>query len=118
VIARVVAEVLLRPRRELWIGGSTVKAIVGQRIIPGLLDHYVARTCYDSQQTREPATNRPDNLDAPLPGDRGAHGRFGARARTRSLEVGLRLHAVPLLGAAALATAALLGLRALLRRLR
>jgi hypothetical protein len=44
---------------------------------------------------------RRDNLDAPLPGDRGAHGDFDARAKQRSLELWARRHAGPLLAAAA-----------------
>ena len=52
-----------------------------ERIAPALLDRHLARTGYDVQQTDEPVSaGRPDNLDAPLPGDRGAHGSFGAMA--------------------------------------
>ncbi|MGC2299607.1 MAG: SDR family oxidoreductase, partial [Acidobacteriaceae bacterium] len=39
-----------RPRREYWVGGSTVKAIVGQKFIPGLLDIYLGKTGYKAQQ--------------------------------------------------------------------
>ena len=52
---------------------------------PGLLDRYLARTGYDSQQydgAEDP--NRPDNLWHPVPGDHGAHGAFDARARVWS----------------------------------
>src|SRR5205823_11999481 len=41
-------------RREVYIGMPTVKAIVGDKIAPGLLDHYLARKGYDSQQTNGP----------------------------------------------------------------
>ncbi|HET9598750.1 MAG TPA: SDR family oxidoreductase, partial [Anaeromyxobacteraceae bacterium] len=81
VIARAAVHAAQHPTRELWIGWSAVKAIVGQRLFPGLLDRYLGRTGYASQQTDEPAApGRPDNVDAPLPGDRGAHGAFDARA--------------------------------------
>jgi hypothetical protein len=56
------------------------------RIVPGLLDHYLARKGYEAQQSKErddPA--RPDNVDEPLRGDHGAHGRFDRQARSRSL---------------------------------
>ena len=33
-------------RRELYVGMSTVEAIVGNKIAPGLLDHYLGRTGY------------------------------------------------------------------------
>ncbi len=73
------------PRREFYIGLPTVKAIVADKIAPALLDHYLARTGYDSQQydgAEDP--NRPDNLWQPVPGDHGAHGAFDARARSWS----------------------------------
>ncbi len=108
VIARAVLHVAEHPVRELWVGWSTLEAIVGQRLFPGLLDRYLGRTGYRSQQTDEPARpDRPDNVDAPLPGDRGAHGDFDARARRHSLELWLRRRrrwvAALLAGAAAVA---------------
>ena len=71
------------PRREFYIGLTTVGAIVADKIAPGLLDHYLARTGYDSQQyngVEDP--NRPDNLWQSVPGDHGAHGAFDSRARS------------------------------------
>jgi hypothetical protein len=73
-------------RRELFIGMPTLKAIEANKIAPGFLDRYLARTAYSGQQTaelRNPA--QADNLFAPLDGeqgrDHGAHGSFDARAR-------------------------------------
>jgi NAD(P)-dependent dehydrogenase (short-subunit alcohol dehydrogenase family) len=67
-------------RREHSVGGPTVAAIWANKIASGLLDRYLAKTGYDSQQTDQPVDpDRPDNLWGPLPGDHGAHGRFGAR---------------------------------------
>jgi NAD(P)-dependent dehydrogenase (short-subunit alcohol dehydrogenase family) len=75
-------------RREVCVGGSTVEAIAGQKIAPGMLDLYLGRTGYESQQTSEPEDpNRADNLWQPVPGDHGAHGRFDTRARNRSYEL-------------------------------
>ncbi|MHC1764374.1 MAG: hypothetical protein AB9869_08715 [Verrucomicrobiia bacterium] len=77
-------------RRELYVGWPTVKAIVVNKIAPGLLDHYLARQACESQQTEEPADpNRPDNLMKPVPGDHGAHGAFGHRARWSSSQLWL-----------------------------
>ena len=79
-------------RKEHWVGASTVGTIVAQRFAAPLLDQYLARTGYDSQQTgeREPA-NRPSNLWRPLdraPGsDQGAHGRFDGTAKPRSVQL-------------------------------
>jgi NAD(P)-dependent dehydrogenase (short-subunit alcohol dehydrogenase family) len=111
VAARAVADAAERPRRELWVGGSTVQAIVGNRLAPGLLDRYLARTGYDAQQTAEPVEpDRPDNLDDPLPGDRGAHGRFDAEARPSALRLAVGGNG-GLVAGVAVATAALLVLR-------
>lgn len=81
------------PVREMTIGGGALKAVIGSKLIPGLLDHYVAATGYDGQQTDQPVEpGRPDNLFAPLPGDPGAHGAFDARSRSTSLQLWLRTH--------------------------
>ncbi|MBA2744354.1 MAG: SDR family oxidoreductase, partial [Chthoniobacterales bacterium] len=64
------------PRREYCVGLPTVAAIAGDKIAPGLLDHYLANNGYEGQQTSEPEDrDRPDNLFQPIPGDHGAHGR-------------------------------------------
>lgn len=80
-------------RREVFVGGSTVAAIEGNKIIPGLLDIYLGKTGYNSQQTSEPENpNRPNNLWEPVGGDHGAHGTFDARAHEHSTEVWLDLY--------------------------
>jgi NAD(P)-dependent dehydrogenase (short-subunit alcohol dehydrogenase family) len=80
-------------RRELYVGMSTVGAIVGEKVAPSLLDHYLASKGYSSQQTDEPeAPNRRDNLWAPVPGDHGAHGTFDDRSREHSLELWASMH--------------------------
>ena len=93
-------------RREYFAGWSTVKAIVGNKLVPSMGDRYLARTGYDSQQYDGPADpNRPDNLWKPVPGDHGAHGDFDDRAQERSLELWAETHwkwlALAGLGAAA-----------------
>jgi short-subunit dehydrogenase len=78
-------------RRELFVGLPTVKAIEGTKVIPGLLDRYLARKAYSGQQTGQPRDpEQPDNLWEPLDGenghDYGAHGSFDARSRSFSPE--------------------------------
>ncbi|HEX3236349.1 MAG TPA: SDR family oxidoreductase [Gemmatimonadales bacterium] len=114
VIASAVVWASEHKRSEMYLGFSSAKAIVGNRIIPRLLDHYLARVGYWSQQTDEPETpDRPDNLWQPVEGDFGAHGRFDAIARGRSWHVWLSEHrrGLALAGIAALAAGATRHLR-------
>jgi NAD(P)-dependent dehydrogenase (short-subunit alcohol dehydrogenase family) len=81
------------PRRELWVGWPAVEAILGTRVMPGLLDRLLATRGYDGQHTGEPLpTNRPDNLYRAVPGDHGAHGRFDDRARPMSWQLEASMH--------------------------
>lgn len=91
------------PRREYRVGGSTLQAVIANKLAPGLVDRYLARTGYQSQQTDQPDDpNRPHNLWQPVAGDRGAHGRFDARAKETSVQFWLSKHrrALSLAGAA------------------
>lgn len=86
VAAEAIAWIAEHRRRQLYVGAPTLKTVLGNRIAPWLGDRYLARTGYGAQQTDEPLDpGRPDNLFAPVPGDHGAHGRFGEGARGRSL---------------------------------
>src|SRR4051812_36955350 len=88
--------------REMLVGEPTVAAVVGEKFIPGLLDHYLGRTGYDAQQTDEPAPpDRQDNLWKPVPGDHGPHGTFDARAHESSAQVWISTHRYKLLAAGA-----------------
>lgn len=76
------------PRREIYVGMPTVKAMWGNKFIPGLLDRYLGKTGYRSQQTPEPENpDRPSNLWRPVPGNYGAHGVFDDRSKKYSLQV-------------------------------
>jgi NAD(P)-dependent dehydrogenase (short-subunit alcohol dehydrogenase family) len=105
-IARRIVRAADDPPRELWLGWSTLKAIVGTMILPGLGDRVVAREAYGGQMDTQPARRRPDNLFVPVGRDPGAHGRFDAEARRRVARFDPRwLRA----GAAGLALAVLAG---------
>jgi NAD(P)-dependent dehydrogenase (short-subunit alcohol dehydrogenase family) len=97
--------------RELWIGAPAIQAILGTMVAPGLLDRYLARTAYDQQlDPSDPVRpGDPDILDAPADQDRGARGRFGARARSSLIDAdpaylrgGLALGGLALLAGAVL----------------
>ena len=88
-------------RKQYWVGGTTAATLIANRVAPALLDRYLAKTGYDSQQTGAiAAADRPDNLFAPADGrhDFGARGDFGDRSHDRSLQMWISQHA-PLVGA-------------------
>jgi NAD(P)-dependent dehydrogenase (short-subunit alcohol dehydrogenase family) len=95
VAARAIVWASTHRRRELFVAGSTLLAVTGQKLAPGWLDQYLARNGYEGQLSDEPVEpDRQDNLWEPLPGDFGAYGRFGARANERSAELQLATHRV------------------------
>jgi NAD(P)-dependent dehydrogenase (short-subunit alcohol dehydrogenase family) len=84
-------------RKEFWVGMSTVATILGQKVAAPLLDRYLARTGYSSQQTDQKVEpGRPDNLwepvDRPAGADHGAHGEFDSKSHGRSAQVWLSEH--------------------------
>lgn len=90
--------------RELWVGASAIKAIVGQMLFPPLLDRLVTRSGYGQQISHVPeAPGRPDNLYQPVKADVAARGRFGERAKAKALILDPS-HARLAAGAALLAT--------------
>lgn len=94
-------------RKEQIIGMPAWKAIVGEKFIPGLLDHYLAHAAWEGSQLPQPADpNHKDNFWKPLPGDYGSHGRFDSEARTHSPQLWASKHRTGLLAAAGLALAA------------
>ena len=102
------------PRREFFVGGTTVMTIVGNKLAPRIADRYLAKTNIQAQQTDIPISpDRPDYLERPLPGDRGPHGIFDDKASSFSPTWWATKHRAKLAGAA---TAAAAGAVAALRR--
>lgn len=88
VAARAIVWAAGHRRREVWVGGSTVGTIIANRLAPGILDRYLARTGYESQQTDDPVDpDGPVNLWEPVSDDLGAHGRFDRRSKSRSAQL-------------------------------
>jgi hypothetical protein len=113
VAARSVLYAADHPRRkQYWVGASTALTILGNKVAPALLDRYLARTGYRSQQTSEPADpDQPDNLLEPVDGvnghDFGPHGIFDDQSHDHSTQAWLSRHAG--LSSAVLGGAAVLG---------
>jgi NADP-dependent 3-hydroxy acid dehydrogenase YdfG len=105
--ARAIYYAATHRRRELWVGFPAVKAILGTKFIPGVLDWLLATRAYRGQHTDEPLPpGREDNLYAPLAGDYGAHGRFDSRSRRRSAQLWLATHRGAALALAGIAVGA------------
>jgi len=113
VAARAVVYAADHPgRREYWVGATTAATLAANAVAPGLLDRYLGRTGFDSQQTQQPRDpDAPENLWEPADADRdfGAHGIFDDKSHPRSAQLWASQHhgavaaAAGLVGAAALA---------------
>jgi NAD(P)-dependent dehydrogenase (short-subunit alcohol dehydrogenase family) len=116
ITAKAIAYAADHPRRrEYWVGGSTAGTLLANKFAPGILDRYLAKTAFKSQQTGrrrspEDAANLWQPADDAEGHDHGAHGRFDDKAKSRSVQLWASQHH-GLLGAAALtATAGLIKL--------
>jgi NAD(P)-dependent dehydrogenase (short-subunit alcohol dehydrogenase family) len=98
VAARAVVYAADHPkRREYWVGASTVLTLLANKVFPGLLDRYLARTGFSSQQMSEDHDpDAPANLWKPADGeggrDFGAHGIFDDIAHEHAPQLWLSHH--------------------------
>lgn len=96
VAARAIVWAAVHPeRREYWVGASTVVTLLVNAVAPGMLDRYLGKTGFSSQQTDEPRpADQPGNLWEPADAttDFGAHGTFDDRAVERSRQWWLSKH--------------------------
>jgi short-subunit dehydrogenase len=88
VIADAVYQAARHPRREVWIGLSTLKVILGNMLLPAWLDHYLANAAFAAQETRQPVSSeRADNLMSPVRSLHRTRGRFGNEAQHHAVAV-------------------------------
>lgn len=93
VAARAILYAAAHDRRSIWVGASTYKAIIGNKLCPAYADDVLARNGYQGQQTKEPAPpNAANNVWEPVHEDRGIHGDFGGEAANHSLTLWAALH--------------------------
>jgi uncharacterized protein (TIGR03382 family) len=120
MVARAITYAADHPRRrEYWVGSTTAATLLANAVAPGVLDRYLARTGFKSQQTgerRDP--DAPQNLWEPADDrdghDFGAHGEFDDRAHGTDPQVWASQHH----GAIAAAVSGVAALGLLLRRRR
>ncbi len=107
-------------RREYWVATSTMGTLAANAIAPGLLDRYLGKTGFKSQQTQQRHDpEAPVNLWEPADGadgrDFGAHGVFGQTSHQHDPQLWASHHhgllGVSVAGAVAAALATLIGRR-------
>lgn len=116
VAARAILKAARQAPRELWVGKASFQSIIGNMVMPGLLDRMLARQAWDGQMSGNPAERRPDNLEEPVTNVHRTHGRFDEEAKSKALSLSstttrliLGGTALGLAAAATLAGAALRG---------
>jgi NAD(P)-dependent dehydrogenase (short-subunit alcohol dehydrogenase family) len=107
-------------RKQYSVGGTTAATITAQKFVAPLLDRYLARTGYKSQQTDKPVDpDRLSNLwqpvDRPSGADFGSHGVFDSHAHSKSVQMWVSQH-VRIAGAAAVSVCSIAATAGLLRR--
>ncbi len=110
IAGRAVAHVAAHPRRTMWVGLPTVLTILGNRVAPVLLDHFLARTNVQGQQSppHDPPASASNNWQPVYGSEVQAHGTFDDKAYAHSPELWLSEHrALALVGAVGAAAAAL-----------
>lgn len=93
VAARAIYWAATHRRREVWVGMSSIKAIVANQFMPGLLDRYLGRKGVAAQQDRQNVNgDQPSNLWKPVSALHRVHGRFDAEASSSSPALWIDTH--------------------------
>jgi NAD(P)-dependent dehydrogenase (short-subunit alcohol dehydrogenase family) len=103
-------------RREYWVGASTMATLAANALFPGVLDRYLGKTGFSSQQTKEPKQpDQPVNLWDPADAEKdfGAHGVFDDKAHDSDPQLWASHHHKVVVGSglAALTALVVAGLR-------
>jgi NAD(P)-dependent dehydrogenase (short-subunit alcohol dehydrogenase family) len=81
VAAGAILQAAVQPRRDFWLAGSTLQAILAQAVAPALMDRLMARKAWEGQFTGDPASPRTGNLFQTVDGQHATRGPFEAEAR-------------------------------------
>ncbi|MFP5385570.1 MAG: SDR family oxidoreductase [Bacteriovoracia bacterium] len=103
VIGKAVSFLIDHPRRAMWVGGPTVKSILGAKFAPWIAEWKLARSGIQSQQTELAPPTHQTNLWEPLPVDYGATGIFDEKAKDRSWQLLFSMNRNLIAGAGVLA---------------
>jgi NAD(P)-dependent dehydrogenase (short-subunit alcohol dehydrogenase family) len=103
VVADAVFRAAAGPWREYWLGVPTMMLIIGNTVLPGLLDRYLARNAVGGQQTKALVDpDRRDNLDGPVTPLHRTRGSFSAEASLNAPMVPAEVARVGVVAAGAL----------------
>jgi NAD(P)-dependent dehydrogenase (short-subunit alcohol dehydrogenase family) len=84
VAARTIAQLAEHPRRNVWVGVSAAYTVLGNRVVPALLDRYLGRTGVKGQLAGGGPRHGSNVFEAKdQDADRGAHGMFDDEAHAR-----------------------------------
>lgn len=92
VVGRAVSFIIDQPRREMWLGGPTVKSILAAKFLPRIAEWKLSRSGIRDQQTSLAPPTHQNNMWRPLKTDYGARGIFSRDAKTRSLQLSFSMH--------------------------
>lgn len=110
--ARAIVWASENPRKEVLFGFPTLESVIGNRVAPALLDHYLARKVYRDHFSEELEDSlRPNNLFEAVAVDYGVHGPYSKLAKKRSLEFAISKNRSWLLSVGAIAIGLLFSLR-------
>jgi len=88
VAARAVMKAMRSDAREILVGGSVLKLVFGDMLLPDYIDRKLADQGFEMQKSGTPEPGgRPDNLFAPVERPSGAAGDFSDKARDRGFIV-------------------------------
>lgn len=86
VAAKAILRAATEAPRELWLGSASLKAIIGNMFMPGLLDKMMAKQAWSGQMTDEPVDpEQPDNLYEPVDGLHRVEGRFDDQIKDNAI---------------------------------
>ncbi|HBU95738.1 MAG TPA: short-chain dehydrogenase [Leclercia adecarboxylata] len=110
VAAEAIYGVAQKPVRELWVGRSTIGAIVGQFLFPGLLDRMMVKNAWEGQMEEAlKPPDRQDNLANPVGGEHRIHGHFSPEAKSRAAAITSGVPGKVLVGTAVVTGLVLIG---------
>ena len=92
LIAKAVLYIAHHPRREMWVGGSAVKGILGGKVASWLAEWVLVKNGVKNQQTAIAPKTFQDNLWVPLNRDFGSKGIFTAMEINHSAQLWMDMH--------------------------